>query len=121
MKKTSTFKNNLRRRNVLSALWNWIRKPRGKITIEIPVIRWGKTKEEKEVILKRFLTRAFSDYDLTTGEVNIFPTTRAAAEIKKMHQQGTFDYYYELFVLNQKHNRATRKLARKYNIGRIAA
>ena len=119
MKKTNLQQRQNRKR-VLSALWTWISKPRV-ITIEIPVCRWWKTKAEKEAILKSYLTRAFGDYDKATGEVNIFPAMRAADEVKKMQQQGTVDYYFELLVLNQKHIKATQKLARKHNMERIAA
>ena len=120
MRRTSNLNNKQQKRNVLSALWTWISKPRV-ITIEIPVYRWWKTKAEKEAILKSYLTKAFGDYDRATGQVNVFPAMRAADEVKKMQQQGTVDYYFELLVLNQKHLKATRRLARKHNMERIAA
>lgn len=120
MRRTSNLNNKQQKRNVLSALWTWISKPRV-ITIEIPVCRWWKTKAEKEAILKSYLARAFGDYDRATGQVNVFPAMRAADEVKKMQQQGTVDYYFEFLVLNQKHLKATQRLARKHNMGRIAA
>lgn len=55
--------------------------------------------EEKETILKNKLANFFADHDKISGEVNLFPLTRANEEVEKWKKEGTFDYYFEWFLL----------------------
>ena len=76
--------------------------------------RLGKTQNEKETILKKYLTKIYWENDRKTGQINIFPCLRASDDILRWKKANTFDYYYDLFLLNKKHNIACKKLASKY-------
>lgn len=61
----------------------------------------GPTHEEKKEVLERALAKFFADHDKVSNEVNLFPLTRAKNEVERMEKEGSLDYHFEWFLLQQ--------------------
>lgn len=61
------------------------------------------TKEQKAAILEEALAKFFADHDKITNEVNLFPLTRAHDEVQKMIREGSLEYHFEWYKLQQEY------------------
>lgn len=77
------------------------------------------SQEQKISILVENLAKFFADHDKITGEVNLFPLTRARDEVKRMIRENTLDYHFEWFLLQQEYLRKVSELQAKYNIEKV--
>ena len=74
----------------------------------------GPTKAGKKEILERALARFFADHDKVSNEVNLFPLTRAKNEVEKMEKEGSLDYHFEWFLLQQNYLKQVAALQARY-------
>jgi len=72
------------------------------------------TKQQKKEILTEALARFFADHDKVSDEVNLFPLTRARNEVEKMEKEGSLDYHFEWFLLQQDYLRKVSALQARY-------
>lgn len=79
------------------------------------------TQEQKISILEEALAKFFADHDKISGEVNLFPLTRAHDEVQRMVKDNTLDYYFEWFLLQQEYLRKIAALQAKYNFKKVQA
>lgn len=77
------------------------------------------SQEEKISILKEALARFFADHDKISGDVNLFPLTRANEEVQKMVKENTLDYHFEWFMLQQEYSRKIAALQEKYSFKKV--
>lgn len=104
MKKRTTDKKE--RKNLLQALCNLFAKKKNAEKL---------TQEQKISILEEALAKFFADHDKISGEVNLFPLTRAREEIQRIIKNNTLDYYFEWFLLQQEYLRNLVELQKRYN------
>jgi len=74
----------------------------------------GPTHEEKKEILERALAKFFADHDKVSNEVNLFPLTRAKNEVERMEKEGSLDYHFEWFLLQQEYLQKVSALQARY-------
>lgn len=110
MKKRTTDKKE--RKNLLQALCNLFAKKKNAEEL---------TQEQKISILEEVLAKFFADHDKISGEVNLFPLTRAHDEVQRMVKDNTLDYYFEWFLLQQEYLRNIAALQAKYNFKKVQA
>lgn len=110
MKKRTTDKKE--RKNLLQALCNLFAKKKNAEEL---------TQEQKINILEEALAKFFADHDKISGEVNLFPLTRAHDEVQRMVKDNTLDYYFEWFLLQQAYLRNIAALQAKYNFKKVQA
>lgn len=102
------------KQSLVQKIWEWLTKARS-FQISFPEwLRWWKTQDEKAAILKTALTNAFADYDYTTGEVNLFPSSRAENEVNKMIINETLDYYFKRHLMSEHHIKKLNKMQQKF-------
>lgn len=75
----------------------------------------GPTHEEKKEVLERALAKFFADHDKVSNEVNLFPLTRAKNEVERMEKEGSLDYHFEWFLLQQDYLKKVAALQARYN------
>lgn len=71
------------------------------------------TQQKKEILLWN-LSKAYSDYDKQTGNVDLHPVIRAKNTIKSMEEQGKVYYYFDLLQLNRQHQQDVENLNKRY-------
>lgn len=74
----------------------------------------GPTHEEKKEVLERALAKFFADHDKASNEVNLFPLTRAKNEVERMEKEGSLDYHFEWFLLQQDYLKKVAALQARY-------
>lgn len=74
----------------------------------------GPTHEEKKEVLERALAKFFADHDKVSNEVNLFPLTRAKNEVERMEKEGSLDYHFEWFLLQQDYLKKVAALQARY-------
>ncbi len=74
------------KKNILTRFLEWLNKPR-----RVPGVL---TYEEKRELVIKYLTLKFADYQLTTGEVGLFPLSEAINEVEKLELNNQLENYY---------------------------
>jgi len=74
----------------------------------------GPTQEEKIAILERKLAEFFANHDKVSNEVNLYPLTRAKQEVEKMVREGSLDYHFEWFLLQEDYLKKVTELQARY-------
>lgn len=74
----------------------------------------GPTHEEKKEVLERALAKFFADHDKVSNEVNLFPLTRAKNKVERMEKEGSLDYHFEWFLLQQDYLKKVAALQARY-------
>lgn len=72
--------------NFVDRFWKWFTAPR-----KLPFVM---TYEEKREQVIKYLTLKFADYQLTTGEVGLFPLNAAINEVEKLERNNQLERYY---------------------------
>lgn len=54
------------------------------------------TKLEKKRFIQSYLTNIYAEYQLTTGEVGLFPASEAINQIKILEENNQIDKYYRI-------------------------
>lgn len=72
--------------NIIDRFWRWLNEPR-----KVPFVL---TYEEKREQVIRYLTLKFADYQLTTGEVGLFPLCEALNEVERLERNNQLEKYY---------------------------
>lgn len=54
------------------------------------------TKLEKKRLIQSYLTNIYAEYQLTTGEVGLFPAIEAINQIKILEENNQIDKYYRI-------------------------
>lgn len=108
MKKRTT--EQTKRKNLFQALFDSFKKKKTAEKI---------SQEEKISILEEALAKFFADHDKISGEVNLFPLTKAHDEVQKMVKENTLDYHFEWFILQQEYLRKIAELQTKYNFKKV--
>lgn len=99
-------KNQTKRKTLFQTLFKFLRKSKDVETL---------SQEQKISILEEALAKFFADHDKISGEVNLFPLTRAHDEVQRMVKDNTLDYYFEWFLLQQEYLRNIAALQAKYS------
>lgn len=97
-------KNQTKRKTLFQTLFKFLRKSKDVETL---------SQEQKISILEEALAKFFADHDKISGEVNLFPLTRAHDEVQRMVKDNTLDYYFEWFLLQQEYLRNIAALQAK--------
>jgi len=74
------------KKNLFSIFWKWLNEPR-----KVPFVL---TYEEKREQVIKYLTLKFADYQLTTGEVGLFPLCEAINEVERLERNNQLEKYY---------------------------
>lgn len=74
------------KKNFLDIFWKWLNEPR-----RLPFIT---TYAEKRELVIKYLTLKFADYQLTTGEVGLFPLNEAINEVERLERNNQLEKYY---------------------------
>ena len=72
--------------------WQWLNSPR---VLKLPALPFITTESEKKMAIQQYLTLKFADYQVTTGEVGLFPLCEAMNEVEKLEKQGKINAYYK--------------------------
>lgn len=78
------------KKNIFQKFWHWLNEPRC-IEITLPFVL---TQLEKEEAIQNFLTQKYAEYQLTTGNVGLFPLCEAMNEVERLKREGQIDAYY---------------------------
>lgn len=54
------------------------------------------TKLEKKKLIQTYLTNKYAEYQLTTGDVGLFPAIEAINQIKFLEENNQIDNYYRI-------------------------
>lgn len=73
--------------NFVDRFWKWFTKPR-----KLPFVT---TYEEKREQILKYLTLKFADYQLTTGDVGLFPLCEAINEVERLERNNQLEKYYD--------------------------
>lgn len=73
--------------SLIQKISKWLRKT-GIITIP--------TELEKKKIIQTYLTNKYAEYQLTTGDVGLFPAIEAINQIKFLEENNQIDNYYRI-------------------------
>ena len=73
--------------SLIQKILKWLRKT-GIITIP--------TELEKKKIIQTYLTNKYAEYQLTTGDVGLFPAIEAINQIKFLEENNQIDKYYRI-------------------------
>lgn len=75
------------KKNIFKVFWQWLNKPR-----RVPFVL---TYEEKKEQVIKYLTVKFADYQLTTGDVGLFPLCEALNRVEELENKGQLENYYK--------------------------
>lgn len=75
------------KKSILTRFFEWLNKPR-----RVPGVM---TYAEKRELVVKYLTLKFADYQLTTGEVGLFPLCEALNEVEKLERNNQLENYYK--------------------------
>ncbi len=79
--------SNVRKKeNIIDRFWKWLNEPR-----KVPFVL---TYEEKREQVIKYLTLKYADYQLTTGEVGLFPLCEAINEVERLERTNQLERYY---------------------------
>nr|DAV17965.1 MAG TPA: hypothetical protein [Caudoviricetes sp.] len=73
--------------SLIQKISKWLRKTG---IISIP------TKLEKKRFIQSYLTNIYAEYQLTTGEVGLFPASAAINQVKILEENNQIDKYYRI-------------------------
>ena len=73
--------------SLIQKISKWLRKT-GIITIP--------TELEKKKLIQTYLTNKYAEYQLTTGDVGLFPAIEAINQIKFLEENNQIDKYYRI-------------------------
>ena len=73
--------------SLIQKISKWLRKT-GIITIP--------TELEKKKLIQTYLTNKYAEYQLTTGDVGLFPAIEAINQIKFLEENNQIDNYYRI-------------------------
>lgn len=73
--------------SMIQKISKWLRKTG---IISIP------TKLEKKKFIQSYLTNIYAEYQLTTGEVGLFPASAAINQVKILEENNQIDKYYRI-------------------------
>lgn len=90
------------KQNLIQKFWNWLNAPR---CVEIPIPPFIVTYQEKKTVIQNYLTVKFADYQLTTGEIGLFPVCEAMNEVDRLEKEGKINAYYKLIKKRSKQAR----------------
>ena len=76
-----------RKLSMIQKISKWLRKTG---IISIP------TKLEKKKFIQSYLTNIYAEYQLTTGEVGLFPASAAINQVKILEENNQIDKYYRI-------------------------
>lgn len=76
-----------RKLSMIQKISKWLRKTG---IISIP------TKLEKKRFIQSYLTNIYAEYQLTTGEVGLFPASAAINQVKILEENNQIDKYYRI-------------------------
>jgi len=54
----------------------------------------GLTHTEKKEAIQKYLTQKYAEYQLTTGEVGLFPLCEAINKVEELERSGRINAYY---------------------------
>lgn len=74
------------KKNILTRFIEWLNKP-----CRVPCVL---TYAEKRELVIKYLTLKFADYQLTTGEVGLFPLSEAINEVERLERNNQLENYY---------------------------
>lgn len=83
--------NQDKKKTLLQKFWEWLTKPR---CFTFPALPFVPTYLEKKEFVQNYLTQKFAEYQLTTGEVGLFPLCEAINEVEKLERQNRLNSYY---------------------------
>lgn len=83
--------NQQKKKNIFQRFWQWLNEPR---VLEFPALPFIPTHLEKREFVQNYLTQKFAEYQLTTGEIGLFPLCEAMNEVEKLEKQNRLDAYY---------------------------
>ena len=72
--------------NFVDRFLEWLNRPR-----KLPFVT---TYAEKRESVIKYLTLKFADYQLTTGEVGLFPLNEAINEVERLEKNNLLEKYY---------------------------
>ena len=76
--------SNVRKKeNIIDRFWKWLNEPR-----KVPFVL---TYEEKREQVIKYLTLKYADYQLTTGEVGLFPLCEAINEVERLERTNQLE------------------------------
>lgn len=76
-----------RKLSMIQKISKWLRKTG---ILSIP------TKLEKKRFIQSYLTNIYAEYQLTTGEVGLFPASAAINQVKILEENNQIDKYYRI-------------------------
>jgi hypothetical protein len=76
-----------RKLSMIQKISKWLRKTG---ILSIP------TDLEKKKFIQSYLTNIYAEYQLTTGEVGLFPASEAINQIKILEENNQIDKYYRI-------------------------
>lgn len=76
-----------RKLSMIQKISKWLRKTG---ILSIP------TKLEKKKFIQSYLTNIYAEYQLTTGEVGLFPASAAINQVKILEENNQIDKYYRI-------------------------
>ncbi len=73
--------NQNKKETLFQKFYEWLNKPR---CITFPALPFVPTYLEKKEFVQNYLTQKFAEYQLTTGEVGLFPLCEAINEVERL-------------------------------------